>query len=342
MTEELSRNLGDEWQTAKKYSGLYGNMPGAFTTLIRSLGNDYEKSSKEFSAASRFQLLRILKSDSFKSPFYFALKTFKPAQLDSLQSHNPSNLITLLTPIETAAILATLYLYRRARKLCDQAEWRFLTEGIHMRAEVSGLVGSAIPAIGLSVGLLAECRPILSWAAFLLNDLKGFQEYRRGLKLKKNRRDFEFELRRWGCVHLQVGAHLLLGMGLGGSFVSDLMFGLEADELGQAGPNKIVYATKLVTLWTDALLQTGREPQMKHDAAFYPEKNPLAALIELARLVKNSESQFFWLEKNKHDIGPDKTPRLFLGSKELPPDSQQTADSQAEAAEVLDTEEILE
>lgn len=331
MTENnVSSSNPEQWEVAGKYAQQYGNMPSSFTSLIRSLRKD-EQEQGGYTFASRYQLKRLLRGDSFRSPMFFAAKTFRPELLKTNEVIGLDDIVNCFKPSEIDVILAVLYLYRRARKLCPSEEWNYLTEGFHLRLELGGFVGLAIPnTIGLATGLIAEAMGTLAAACFLMNDEKGFREYRRQLKINKQSADFSYQLSRWGCTQAQIGANLLIRLGFSSHLVDlwarGLSIILEPMERGEGHAATI--GIKVTHRWVDALLETGAEPDMAHNVKFYPEKADLNLLLERAHDLTSNSNTYNWLERTKNDISPTATPELFADAN-----SETTQDGHEEAHE---------
>jgi hypothetical protein len=340
--QHTSAESGAQWEIARKYSALFGNPPSSFTSLIRLLRMDDEKNNGAVSFHSKHQLQRLLRGLSFKSPFFFALKTYRAEQIEAMKLAAVADLIPLVKVSEIAAVLGLLYVYRRARKLCESSEWEFVTDSLHARVELGGFFGLAVPRVGFSLGLLCEGVPTLANVAFVMNDLKGFKEYRRTLKLSKKRHDLGYEAKRWGCTHVQIAASLLVSMGFGTDLVDALTTGLSSPKLLEFKPQMAsAYAASVVGIWVESLLQKGREPDMMHVTAYYPEKEPLQWLLREAARTSKEGSRYTWLEKKKEDLTRAAAPELALNELHLAPAEAETdaaAESFDDEIEGLDDE----
>lgn len=287
----------DSWSIANRYAELYGNMPSSFTSTIRGLTKD-ETSAQNI----RWQLRRLLRSDSVRAPFYFAARTFKKEKLPANAHLNPDALLDVFLPREVAAIVALLYLYRRAKKLCDPKEFELLTGDLAVRSEAGGFLGMSMPNIGFTLGLLAGTARPLALAAFLLHDEKGFSEYRRRLKVTSAICDLPAEVQRWGCSHNQVASSLLIKLGFTSDTAESVHLGFGMKELKDEKSHMGAYAVKCTEVWTNAVLKTVKPPDIVHSGNFYPLKEDLAVLLQHAKELSERGSQYTWLEKKRSDL----------------------------------------
>ncbi len=309
LSDEQERDSVEAWQTSRKYATLYGEIPTSFTTLVRSLLADQETGG-QFSSGSEWQMLRLLRTASMKGPFYFALKTFLPEAIDE-PAKSLKELLHRFQARDVAGFLGLLYLYRRAKRLCNADEFERLTEQFHTQVEVAGHVGIAMPNIGFPLAVFSLSLPVLSRAAFLIHDCKGFAAYRRQCKISKIPYDFEYEFGRWSCTHVQITSNLAVAVGFSAEFAHALSRGLAQKELGDEKANKVAYATQICKLWTDALLENGKEPDIVHSGNFYPSQTALERLLAACERVRQNGSAHEWLEKGKDSVNCEDMPELF-------------------------------
>jgi len=304
------RDSTDAWQAGRKYAFLYGEVPTSFSTLIRSLLSDQERGT-EFSSGSEWQMLRLLQTESMKAPFYFALKTFFPESVENLRGWTLKEFVQVFEPRDAAAFLGLLYLYRRARRLCNAEEFERITEGFHAHLDVGGHVGVAIPNIGFGFGILSLGLPVLARAAFLSHDVKGFTAYRRQCKISKIPHDLEYEYERWGCTHIQIASSLAIAVGFSANAAGALAQGLARDTLSVEKKDRLAYATRICRLWVNALSEGGNEPDIVHNGNFYPTQAALERLLSRCEEIRQNGSGYRWLEKGKDSINREEMPELF-------------------------------
>ena len=325
----------DVWVIGSKYAQLLGAAPSSFTTLIRGLVNDQSKNNNEISFHNQQSMVRFLRGESMQAPFYYILKTFKSEMLKG-SPIAPRDVVTAFKPFELAACLALLYTYRRVRGLVkDEQEWKYLSEPVHPRSELGAFVGQAITNIGPGTGMLAGSIGFLARAAFLLHDQKGYIDYRRHLKKHDLLADLEYELKRWGCTYSNVAAHILISLGFSKETAIPFGLGLGLSELPKESNSQYTYAVKLVEVWTTALLDNGRPPEIRHSGNFYPVASALQLLTEQAGYIKSSGSHFHWLERQKKDINPESTPEFCC------PETKKSGDSHEQQEGADDLDEII-
>jgi hypothetical protein len=311
MSKTETENELDPWVAAGQYAKLYGELPASFITMVRSCTNASLSGKTEIDGAVSFELKRFLKTDSMRAPFYYYIKTFKPDKLD-LVGELTEKTSELFTPFEVGSILPILYIFRRAQRMISEDEWKYLVKDFNLRTELALHIGLSISNIGAGIGILAGSIRYLAMATFLIHDPKGYAEYRRLLKSKKLNYDYSWEQARWGCTHLQVASNLIVRMGFQSKIAQSINTGLEADELKPSlKSDYIAYGVKLIEVWSNALIESGKIPNISHDGDFYPLKEQMNRLIEQAELTLKSGSQYTWLEKVKEDITKDSTPELF-------------------------------
>ncbi|RIL10439.1 MAG: hypothetical protein DCC75_04345 [Proteobacteria bacterium] len=305
----------ESWEEAKEISSLAANIPNSFSTTIRFLRNDAEtrKAEQGLSPASKFALGRLVRSPSFLSPLYFAALTFKPDKLTEMKGVTANHLIGIFGADELAAIVSLVYLYRRIRKGCDQEQWNFVDSSIIAQVDLGGFIGQSMERIGLSYGILASGMEHLATLMYLGVDKNGFIKYRRSLKKKGVSFDQVEEQQMWGCTHSQIASILTQPLGLGKVVGNALTQGLAPMDKGAIDSlSSEAYGVYIIAVWREALLKTGKPPDIAHKGQFYPRPDALNQLLERAQEIRSSGSKYSWLSKGKEDISPEKTPQLAL------------------------------
>lgn len=122
----------------------------------------------------------------------------------------------------------------------------------------------------------------------------------------------------WGCTDLQIGGVLLQALGFGVTFSNSYVMGLTPTLTG--GPrDPACRAFSACSMWIDALLKTGNDPQVAIDTKFYPLVEPRMRLMETIEVLRESGSVCNWLSKNKEDLSPELTPVLFRAGAVVTP-----------------------
>ncbi len=314
MSSEVEFNTTESWDYARRFAGLLGAVPSSFSSTIRGVLGDWEK-SKSLSHGNKYEINRLLKTASVKAPAYYAGVTYFPDKIGDLERIGPEEFLSLYSPPDLCAVIGLVYFYRRAKRMVVADEWPFIGGPTLVSVDLAGLIGFSIPAIGANVALLSLGLWGVAYSTFAIHDKKGFTEHRRELKVKKLSRSDELEMQRWGCCGYQIATVLAQALGFGVQFSECMTRGLSPDTRGSSALDREAYRFAIAYMWHESLLATGKIPNIAHRGEFYPSKGAVAALEEAALQLKNSGSSVAWLEKNKEDISPDLTPALFSSSE---------------------------
>lgn len=313
--EKLPHNFNatESWEISRTYSGLIGQIPSSFYTTIRALVTDDEKLNGQLSAPTRQMLSRLTKSPSMRAAFFFATYTCREEVIKANRAISTEQMTSLYRAADAAAVLAVIYAYRRLKKLSDPEEWKFLSVNFQRDVDIGMLVGIAIPAIGLAIGLLAGASQAIGHGCFHLHDKKGFQTYRRHLKSKNIGADLAFEIERWGCAAVQVSASVLQAAGFGIPLTHAFAYaviGSTNDDPAAADRIKRFEAT---LAWIDAFGRTGRTPQGLA-AKFHPDEAAEDILLHETGIIRSKGSKGNWLDRGKGDLSAELTPTLYVES----------------------------
>ncbi len=305
----------ESWEVALNYSGLLGIVPSSFSSVIRSLQINQSKSDAELSPSTRFMIERLVRSRSLKACLYFAAQTFVPERIAEEPYVSERCLVNLFSPRELAVYVGLSYLFKRARKLCDPAQFTMITNRFQECADLGGYVGYAIPALGPATSIITGAMPYLGLAPFLFYDRRGFIDYTRHLKKNRISLDQSYELQRWSCTSVQIASVMLQSLGLGVTAASAFATGLtaESEQVISEIPDANVY--HLAAIWIRALEDSGTEPKIVHKAEFYPTKAAMQRLIARAGELREKGSPFCWLLRGAFDISPESTPRLYASAE---------------------------
>lgn len=320
MTEAF--NSPDSWTRAKRYAGIFGEVPSSFSSVIRTLISDHAKGAGLSSNAS-FLASRLLLGPSMKSPFYFASLTFHSEHINATRTLSPKQLALVFPPYDTAVIFGLTFLFRRIKREGQENEvqWPTIEAGIIRDVDIGGAIGDAIPRIGRSAGMIVGAVHWLALGAMLHADKTGVREYLRHLKATKKSFDPSWEMARWGCTTAQVGSLMMQSVGFGIDFASSLAAGLTpGSSVDEAGAPEI-YRAYITRIWIDSFSATGQVPDIRHSGNYYPLKAALAQLIYEVSVIRSTGFKLGWLGKTKGDINPIATPQLFDGGSKAPQQS---------------------
>lgn len=300
----------ESWEYSRNYASLLGEIPNSFGSTVRSLVSDHEKNAGALSAGTRFLAARLIRSQSLKASFYYAAQTFKPDVIAQKDSISDKDLVDIFTPYEIACLLGTIYLYKKAKKLCDPGEFAFIAPALIKEIDIAGAVGAAISGIGLGNGLLSCGMRYIACMTFLKHNTKHFQEFRRLLKNQKTIFSLKHESEYFGCTVPQIASIFLQTLGFGIEFANRYAMDFSNPELlTKTVPTSSPF--KVTQLWIRSLTDKAAVPDVIHDTKYYP-KNAEATnrLIEIAKAEPTG-----WLDKNSDDINPEKTPKLAVNKR---------------------------
>jgi hypothetical protein len=308
MSAPIEFGAGESWEEARTIAGLIGDVPNSFSTCIRFLRTDYEQNGGALSRGTRFYLSRLLKSASVSAPLYFAAMTYRPEQFQA-QGGDSAAIMSVFAPDELATLLSLVYLFRTIKKGCDPEEWRFIEEAIILQTDICGIMGDVIPAIGLSNATLVGAIRLLSQALFLGVKKKEFTNYRRALKKSGALADYAEEIKTWGCTHAQVASILVQPVGLGRTLSEQLSMGLLP--VPQSNEPKESVGMRVVSQWLQAILTTGKEPQIAHRVEYYPHAKDIEDFLVRANSIRQVGSRYKWITQGKESLTPETAPTMF-------------------------------
>lgn len=329
----------ENWTGAQPFVNALGAFPSSFTSTIRTLIIDGNKSPNTLSPGGRFLMTRFVKIPGMRAPIYFAALTFHKSDLGT-DYISPAGLVKPFGAHEIAAVIGLLYVYRRARKLCDPEEWAILVKHLNETVDIGGHIGLAIPNIGPSLGMLVAGLPILAQATFSIKDKKGYKEYRRLLKNKDLLYDPKEELSRWKTSSVHIAANIMQTLGIGIQIAEAFVSAVGAGSSVNFDTNPDAYRLHIANVWLESLRTTGAAPEMVHKGQFYPLKQDLENLVDIVGTIRESGSKFSWLEKTKDSISPSLSPQLFKAGETVQPEPEVDPTHSASTVKIPTYEEL--
>ena len=322
--QHIEMYSSESWEYSRNYSSLLGEIPSSFGSTIRSLISDHEKNAGVLGPGTKFLSLRLARSKSLKASFYYALQTYKPEFLQGKDKITVEDLLNAFKADEIAALLGTIYLYKKAKKICDKTELNFILPHLLKEIDVSGHVGLGLPAVGFANGILTFGMRYIAAMTYLRHNLKHFQEYRRLLKSEKTLFNHDKEIEFFGCTTTQIASIFLQTLGFGVEFSNNYAMTFADEKIlqktdAQSSPFKVT------ELWTYSLISGGKIPDVAHDSKFYPANKEITSRL-LERVAAAPTS---WLDRGSEDISPEKTPQLSMEAeaKAVGKKSQSTEES---------------
>jgi hypothetical protein len=317
MTHTATKQLSAEsWESARGYAGVMGEIPSSFTVVVRALMNDHASGAKEPSAASRYGILRLLKSPSVFAPLYFAANLLSEHSGGQSQaSISESDLIKRFTPHELAALIGIVYYFRRAQSLCPPEEFKYLADCLSENATVGLLLGQAIPGIGMGNALTEATLPLFGLSSVIKHDPEGFKEYRRWIKRTGSSWNEDYEMTHWGCTRVQIGSIIVQLLGFGIQRANALLTGLNPSS-GLAEEESISQDIRMAELWRTAVCNTGRAPEIALSAKYYPNDTALKKVLAKLSEIRLDATTSGWLLKTKEDLPAGSSPSPSQASAE--------------------------
>ncbi|MCO6431863.1 MAG: hypothetical protein J5J00_13470 [Deltaproteobacteria bacterium] len=301
----------ESWEIARGYAGLLGAIPASFSSALRGLIADNEREGK-ISSVTRYNAMRLIKGRNLKTPYYYALLTYKPSAAEDQEFLSDDYLLKAFRPIDVAAIFGLVYLYKKAKKLCDPDEWQYIIPSLIQGVEIGGHVGIAISKVGMPGGLFAWALRHVALVSFVRHNRKHFQEYRRNLKNAGTIFDLNAQMHAWGCTDLQISSILLQSLGFGVDYSNSYRSGM-AQEIDPDRTEVSTSPFKVADIWIKSLLKDASVPNIIHDSSYYPPEELVKTLKNRSKDFLEKGSKHSWLDKGKDDMSPRSTPQLFEG-----------------------------
>lgn len=291
-----------QWAIARSYAAQLGQIPSSFTTATRSLALDAAPDCAHLEPSTTFLVKRLMKTGTIKTALSFAAATFKPERYPTPGQVDLGTVLADYRPLDLAAVIGLIYIYRRARAICPEAEWVHVDKQIARYLDTSIHVGYALPNAGVAAGVFVGGFIPLAQAMFLKHDLPGFKDYRRYLASKKGLYEVDFEMSRWGCSSPILAAFFIQTLGLGIQLAEKFSVGLESKSSDGEGLDDGSYRFYILKRWALSILETGEIPNMTHQGRYYPLKTDQDRLKKLTAEAGESGSRHRWLERTQADL----------------------------------------
>jgi hypothetical protein len=291
-----------------------GKINSTILVCIRSIktNNAYDSPRGGIDDSSRFELRRYLKASSIKIPFYFAAESRIQNQNKSLIA--TEDILNVFRAHELASILGLIYLYKRLRtRIPEQEDWQRVAKAIEQQIEIGGLLGQAIPTIGYADGILIGGIRHIALGLFALDDPKGYKDYRRDLKIKNCAFDLVEEKQRWSITHLDIACRLLIVMGFGQEFASNLYQAVSAKNDTTLTDEEL--RIRLAAFWIDSLSLGVSPAKIRGEEKHSASGDNLDKLFDECARVRKNGLDNYWISMGKKDITRESYPQLFSDQK---------------------------
>lgn len=299
-------------QIAKRYASLIGVMPSSFTIAVKDLMTDEQQGLDCLSERSEFQVGRVLRGATALAVLYWASKTFCDEKMPKGWIYSSLQIARFYRPGTLAAILAYTYLFKRIKRVVNPDDWQFISEPLQKNVEIVSLLGWNLPEVGPTVGLIGGGIINVALSCYSAHDRKGFAEYRRMLKMKKQFINPEQEINHWGCSSIQIATQILLQSGFGVEFTHLFIEGFRSPTPlpnGERAKGPFV----VVRRWLEEIAGTANNESFSSSSNGHTtDLSGSVGLPEKLKLINKQGSLYNWLDKSAQHISTDLTPDLLL------------------------------
>ncbi|MGA1192106.1 MAG: hypothetical protein ACO3XO_07485 [Bdellovibrionota bacterium] len=304
-----SDDIQEDWETAKQVAEQIGYLPGFFPRAVRSLIHDHQEASGVLRPVTKYQIAQLLKIESFRAMLYFAALQMRKDKLESQKAVTTGSLIDLFSPIDLASLIAAFVYYRRTRKILSHAQWEYIRDDFHTVAQVGSTLGVAIPALGISAGVLVGTMRVVGLAILVRDNEQGFKEYRRYLRKENLKYDFRKERELFECTSEQIALFALSKMGFGINIGQAFRDAYSDDRNLTLIENPLALRMALTRFWLDHLLFGNIAPILDIPKKFYPAQSQENLLLDEVQEVL--DGRVGWISRGREDISESTTPLLF-------------------------------
>lgn len=317
----MKRDDHASWMQAQEYASHLGKIPNVFSAAVRLLVSDHMKHGQVLRPATKYLVGQALRGKKILSMLYHVSSQYKPAAIEDKNYISLGDLIALYQPYDLAVIYSLFLLYRRSLKALDisKEEFKAICPNFEQEVQLGGLVGAAIPRIGIGNGLLSGSVHHLAKLMIAVKHSKAMVEYNFYLNKTGKCWDLQYEVAKFGCTTLQVGSVLLTKLGFNRRFVETYIGALDQDlGLGDLSTG-MLYPILYGRIWIDGLLKAQEQPLDSVPGEYYPVVEAATWLRTEAQAIRDGRAA--WIEKDANDISETLTPALFSKdqtAKELP------------------------
>lgn len=290
------------WRTAKNYAFILEPVPSRLSQAITILEKNHLENlltgQNLVSAESLKSIGLIDKTASLKIPLYFAASKLYPEKFKAAEDDTIKAIISVLEPGLFAALVATIFLFRRVNKLAtNHPSWETLSKAFLANTEIGFILGSAIPQVGAADGVLIGGIRFAALASFMLRSSEHYEK----IKKNKHKPDVQNEMQTFKCNHCQISAIILQSLGFSGStfdYSKALNF-----------TNTELLTDKRLNSWRTAIniIDSIKEKsyQLKDSSLKRSFRDNTASHLEnlqtqILHVLKNGSS-FTWITRNSHD-----------------------------------------
>lgn len=311
-TQFLSKSEESEvWKSARRHKDLIGYIPSFVSATIRGIQNKCWDAPLD--KGSRHSMGRLIKSQGVKAPIYFLAKTVRPEALENKEYISNKDLLEMFSPKELAAAMALIFLYRKLGSRCPKEEWGRFSRILQQHVDIGATVGTCIPRIGLTTGLIASSIRYFSMATYLIRDAKKFIDYRREITKAKVPYLYERELKDWNCSHMHIASLLIQSVGFGKDLANSYFSGVSG--ISEELLTDLGLDFRVASAWIDALHFGGELFEIGRETEYVVEGDKEEVLIQECNSIASDGSRYSWLSRTGKDISPGEVPQLWQGDQ---------------------------
>ena len=305
----------ESWEYARAFAGSLGSLPSSFTSVIRLLVSDFDKNPSTLSQYGSFFCTRLLKSPSVQAPYFNAIRFLKPQLLQNPnQAFVAKDFLAAFGGYEHAVLLATIFLHRHCRSLCEPTLLDDVTHRLQRGLNLGWLIGNALPSLGPGAGLLLGGFRVLGFLPFIKHDSDGFTNYWSHLTSNALDLDPKYEFKQWQCNSLQVALMMGQQLGFGIPRVVPLMKAITTNSVLITAEDA-ERAFRVIDIWMESVVKLHSAPVIPLPPKYYPNKAELDSLLKRsAEALEGGESD--WLITTPADLSPETASQLFIGGRE--------------------------
>lgn len=316
---------GDGWNIAAKHADTLGTIPNIFTATVRLLISDHSKNSQVTRPATKYITGLSMRGSKVLAMLYYASQQFKPGKIDDRKRVSVGDLIGLYQPFDLAVLYGTFLLYRRAIRGLElsRSEFQIFVPGFEAESQIGGLVGAALPRIGVGSGLLAGTVHHIAKLMLAVNQSAEVEKYNKYLAGNKLCWDLTYEFGKFGCTTLQIATLLLIRVGFPRRFAETYIGALDEDTGLGDFTSGILYPLFYGRIWIDGLVKSEKSVLSTMPQDYLPSASAESWMTaEIQDILAGKKS---WIARESSDLSPTKTPGLFVqaeGDQPLPKDLQ--------------------
>lgn len=305
------------WAIARTVVESLGRIPPVFSLTIRALMLEHYRGNSSMSAGTAFLVSRLMLSPSMKSVIYHAVLTYHSEKISGTPHMSSTDLTKMFSTLDLAVIFSMIYYYTTIRQklgsLGEDSPWFDLSRRITDDIDLAGFIGYCIPSISPGMSWISSIYLTLAEGILSL-DPRVSASIISDYAINQHIPNFTSELNAYGVASLHIATNMVQRIGLGMPIMNAVITGfslLSNPPTADSNNDVNVQQIHCANAWLISLKMTGKAPDFKMPAKFYPNKSELHRLLYLKGNLTSEGSRYKWLTKGKIDISPTLTPQLY-------------------------------